>query len=336
MSNTLSITRVIPKDGARYDVTSGGATAIQQQYQIVLSRPLAAGELLTTFSDGTNMVPLIGTEHPMRPGYYAAKYAISQPRGVAKSTLDLTLTYEPLGPTKDVILDPEEEPQTVDSLVVEWGWSDGTSSRELLRGVDTNATPVVNSAGDPFESVPTVETPAPEFVKVVKFKTRQVYWPYMCHINAAAMTIGAVDCPANSLLCTVCEKLNIGDEIWPYQYTIRMRYRSNLIKKTYASAEEEIGWNVAVVDAGMRELDSSGKPKLITIQSEETGRESTVTSPELLDGTGHKVDRSGSTGGSGQPVLLVFQAYKTATFPDWFTSEPGNNVPPPPNNGGNE
>lgn len=85
----------------------------------------------------------------------------------------------------------------------------------------------------------------------------------------------------------------------------------------------------------MRELDAtSGEPKLIQIMSDETGQLATVTSPELLDGSGHKVDRSGQTGGSGQPVLLVFQAYKSATFPNWFTSEPGNNVPPPNNGGG--
>ena len=158
----------------------------------------------------------------------------------------------------------------------------------------------------------------------------------MCTINAADMTIGSVSCPAKSLLCTVCEKLNIGDSVWPYQYTIRLRYRSNVIKRTYAAAAEEIGWNVAVVDAGMREIDSTtSKLQLIQVLSEETGQLATVTSPELLDGAGHKVDRSGQTGGSGQPTLLVFQAYKTATFPNWFTSEPGNNVPPP-NNGGNE
>lgn len=335
MSNTLTINKVIPKDGARYDVTPNGATSISQIYQIVLSRPLAPGELITTFTDGTNSVPAIGTEHPNRPGYYAAKYAVSQPRGVAKSTLDLTLTYEPIGSTTDVIIEGET-PTNVDSLVVEWGWTDGTTSRELLRGVDNNETPVVNSAGDPFETVPTVETPAPEFVKVVKFKTRQTYWDYMCTINSAAMTIGSVSCPAKSLLCTVCEKLNIGDSVWPYQYTIRLRFRSNVIKRTYAAAAEEIGWNVAVVDAGMREIDSTtGKLQLIQILSEETGQLATVTSPELLDGAGHKVDRSGQTGGSGQPTLLVFQAYKTATFPNWFTSEPGNNVPPPNNGGGN-
>ena len=331
--STPTIAKVIAKDGVRYDVTPGGATAISQQYQIVLSRPLAAGELLTEFSDGTNTIPAIGTVHPMRPGYYAAKYSITQPRGSAKSTLDLTLTYEPLGPTEDIILDPEGKPQTVDSMVVEWGWSDGTTSRELLRGVDTNATPVVNSAGDPFESVPEVETPAPEFTKVVKFKMRQEYWKYMCTINAAAMTIGAVNCPAKSLLCTVCEKLNIGDEIWPYQYTIRMRYRSNIIKRSYGADSEEIGWNVAIVDAGMRELDSSGKPKLITV---ETGNdtEAAITSPELLNGSGKKIARDPTAPSTLEPVLLVFQAYKTETFPDWFTSEPGNNVPPP-DNGGN-
>lgn len=335
MSDTLSITKVIPKDGARYEVTPNGAVAMQQLYQIVLSRPLLPGELITAFSDGTNSVPAIGTVHPNRPDYFAAKYAISQPRGPGKATLDLTLSYEPLGYTTVRI--EGETPTYADSMVVEWGWTDGTTSRELLRGVDTNETPVVNSAGDPFETVPTVETPAPEFVKVVKFKTRQSYWDYMCTINSASMTIGSVTCPAKSLLCTVCEKINIGDEVWPYQYTVRLRYRSNVIRRTYASASEEIGWNVAVVDAGMREKDATtGKLQLIQVMSEETGQLATVTSPELLDGAGHKVDRSGSTGGSGQPTLLVFQAYKTATFPHWFTSEPSvNDTPPDENNGGN-
>ena len=198
----------------------------------------------------------------------------------------------------------------------EWGWSDGTTSRELLRGVDNNAAPVVNSAGDPFESVPTVEAPAPEFVKVVKFKTRQAYWEYMCTINAASMTIGSVTCPPKTLLCTCCEKIIIGDKVWPYQYTIRMRYRSNPIKRDYASAEEEIGWNVAVVDAGMRELDEDGKPQLIQIVSSETGTASTVTSPELLDGTGHKVDRSGTTGGSGKHLRQKNRVQSVQSFHD--------------------
>lgn len=331
--STPTINKVIAKDGIRYDVTPNGAVAMQQQYQIVLSRPLAEGELITTFSDGTNSVPAIGTEHPEREGYYAAKYSVSQPRGAAKSTLDLTLTYEPLGYATVRI--EGETPTYADSLVVEWGWTDGTTSRELLRGVDTNATPVVNSAGDPFESVPTVEAPAPEFVKVVKFKTRQAYWEYMCTINAASMTIGSVTCPAKTLLCTCCEKINIGDEVWPYQYTIRMRYRSNLVKRRYGADEEEIGWDVAVVDAGMRELDqTTGKPKLITI---ETGNnmEAAITSSELLDGSGRKITRDSSAPSTLEPVLLVFQAYKTKTFPHWFTSEPVSDVPPNANNGGN-
>lgn len=327
-----SIIKVIPKDGTSYDVTNAGATNIQQKYQIVLSRPLAPGELITTFIGGTASVPAIGTEHPNRPGYYAAKYSISQPRGAGKNTLDLTLTYSPEGPATDVILETN-----TDSLITDWGWDDGTSSRDLVNSVDQNGTPVVNSAGDPFETAPQVETPAPSFTKVVKFKTRRDYWDYMCKVNQAAMTIGGVSCPARTLLCTVSERLLIGDEVWPYQYTIRLRYRSN--KVMVNGTLTEIGWDVGVVDAGMREIDqNTGELKLIQVLSKETNQLATVTSPELLDGQGHAITRGSSS--SQSATILVFQAYERASFPSWFTSAPGNNVPPPSNsssgnNGGN-
>ena len=89
---------------------------------------------------------------------------------------------------------------------------------------------------------------------------------------------------------------------------------------------------MGVIDAGMREIDSTtGELKLIQVMSKETGQLATVTSPELLDGQGHAVSRASAS--APDPTVLIFQAYKRVTFPSWFYSEPGNNVPPPNTNG---
>ena len=57
-------------------------------------------------------------------------------------------------------------------------------------------------------------------------------------------------------------------------------------------------------------------------QSEETGIPTAVTSPELLDGTGHKAERG--EGGKPTPYIIRVQAYKQDTFPSQFYSEPGD------------
>lgn len=55
----------------------------------------------------------------------------------------------------------------------------------------------------------------------------------------------------------------------------------------------EFGWDIPVVDAGMRALDDSNppKPQVIMQIDEESKLPCAVTSPELLDGSGKKADR---------------------------------------------
>lgn len=335
----LSITKVIPKDGTTYAVTDAGATDIRIGYQIVLSRPLLPTELLpnstiSSLSDGVTTIPAIGTVHPSRPGYYVAKYDIKQPNGAAKATLDVTVHYAPVNYTTT---GGGQEPVVVDSIVESWGWDDGTTSRDLVTAADSNHTPVLNSAGDVFDSAPQIETPSPTFSKVVRFASRKTGWfAYNCKINSAQVTIGGVECPAGTLLCTVAESIDPSNEKWPYRYSIRLRYRSNLseIGTGGSGGWEECGWDAVLVDAGMREVDSTtGKLKLIQVISEETGLPATVTSPELLDGGGQAVTRSSGT--TVTPFNLRFQAYETATFPDWFYSEPPLANPPQSSNNSN-
>ena len=312
-----TILKVIPKDGTSYDVTENGAENLSLHYQVLLSCPMPETQLITAFASGATAIPAINSEHPARAGMYAARYKISQPRDAKKHTLDVTVEYAVRGFALDP-LDPEDPADLTESQVLEWGWDDGTTTRELT--TDVTGAAVVNSAGDPFDSVPEVMSPAPTFTKVMKFKMQQSYAGYMCKVNRTAMTIGGWQCPAGTLLCTVAEKLNISEPEWPYTYTVRLRYRTNKVSSG-SSSVAEIGWQVSVIDKGMRERDATtGELKQIQVVSKETGKPVDVASAALLDGSGHALVTSG--GQTPYPVTLPFQAYETADFPAWFTSKP--------------
>lgn len=322
----MVVNDAIVKAGRTYKVTMHGAQDVKVKYQVLLQSPLLPSEVPTSFPG----VPAIGTAHPSRLGYYALSYDVSQPEGAAKHTLDVTVNY---GPADITVTPPgEQHPAEIIEEVTEWGWDDGTGDEELnfTASDATPATPkaVLNSAGDPFDTVPTRYVPTPTFTKVIRRSEMFMDWPaLMCTVNNAQITIGSMVCPARTLLCTVAERKLIGEWRLPYEYTIRLRYRSKVVPAEETGAPEEIGWDCCVTDAGMREIDdTTGELKLIQRVSEETGQPSTVTAPELLDGHGHAVQRSGST--PVTPHSLIFQAYKRTAFPAWFYSEPPTPQPP--------
>lgn len=315
----MTITKTVVKAGRNYKITQNGPGDASIKYQVVLAAPLGANELPMEFTG----VPKIGSEHPTQKGLFATEIAVTQPDGAAKSTLDVTVTYTRANIT-ETPGDPGADPPTVDTIeaVTEWGWDDGTGDKELVSTEETPPKGVTNSAGDPFDSAPTVTVPTPTFTKVIRSSERKAYAEYLCTVNSAAITIGAMVCPAHTLLCTVAERKLIGEWRLPYEYTVRLRYRSNIVPDRETGAATEVGWDAAVVDAGMREIDSStNEVKLIQTMSKETGQPATVTSPELLDGHGHAVTRNSQTG-DAQATILVFPSYKRKSFPSWFYDEP--------------
>ncbi|MBR0196924.1 MAG: hypothetical protein IJQ34_02210 [Kiritimatiellae bacterium] len=308
---SISIISTIPKAGRAYTVNLNGAQNVVQRYQLILSAPLDIDELPTSFTG----VPAINSVHPNRPGFYVSQYKVVQPDGAAKNTLDIDVYYAPTDYTSG---DPSSPTPTPDSTITEWGWDDGTGEKELV--VDIDGVDVVNSAKDPFDSVPSVFAPTPTFVKVVKFSTRQSYASYLCTVNDSQITIGGMSCAKGTLLCTVSERRLIGESIFPYEYTVRLRYRSNQVNES--GSITELGWQLALVDAGMREL-KNGIPEFIQTNSSETGQPVNITSPALLDGQGHSLISVASASGTiPDPVYLMFKAYAETSFPPWFYSEP--------------
>lgn len=294
------------KAGRKYTVDAGGITTLKKDFIVVQDSAMAANGETLTFPG----VPAIGSKHPAYPGLYVESYDVQEGDGTNKNVLTVTVNYGPR--TTETSGEGES---AVAVAVDEWGWDDGTDERELVSGAD--GTPVRNSAGEPFESVPKYMVPAPVFVKVMKFKGRQSGWQdARCKVNASSITIGGVTCPAGSLLCTVGEKRLIGNADWKYQYTVRLRYKSNPVKIKGAKTETDIGWDVSVADVGMREVGKDGKTELIRDIDPETKKPCTVTTAALLDGKGKKLARG------EEPYNFRFQTYKRADFPIWFYSEP--------------
>ena len=298
-------TQVKQKAGRKYSVDSGGITTLKKDFIVIQDSAMAENGEAVSFTG----VPAIGTAHPSYAGLYVQSYDVQEGDGSNKNVLTVTVNY---GPQSTETSGSGQDAVTV--AVDEWGWDDGTDEKELTSGVD--GTPVLNSAGDPFESVPKVMAPAPVFTKVMKFRSRQSGWASShCKVNSAQITVGNIACPIGSLLCTVSEKRLIGNADWKYQYTVHLRLKSNPVKIGGSNATTDIGWDVAVLDAGMREV-VSGEKKLIRVVDKETGKMCTVTSAALLDGEGGKLADNGT------PYYFRFQAYARASFPTWFYSEP--------------
>lgn len=156
----------------------------------------------------------------------------------------------------------------------------------------------------------------------MKFKQRQSgAMAFNCKVNSGAITIGGMSCAIGTLLCSVAEKRLIGDPVWKYQYTVQLKFKSNPVKIGGDGTATDIGWDVAITDAGMRAKTSVGdgeEIRLIRRIDKETGKMCTVTSPALLNGNGYVRSETAND----EIYNFRFQAHERASFPSWFYSEP--------------
>ena len=299
------------KDGRKWSVKSSGIASLRRKYQIVLDDIAGADGEAASFPG----VPVIGSAHPSYSYLFVDSYDVEEGEGHEKKTLTVYVNY-----AERTTETSGSGSSAATSQVEEWGWDSGVDEREFVDSIDNF--PILNSAGDRFDRVPTVSVYAPTFTKIVRWKSRQTdAMRCNCNINESAITIGGVEYRARSLMCAVAEQRIIGDPDWKYRYTVQLKFRTNLVRIAGSNTPTDIGWDVAIADAGMREKDdTTGNLKLIKAVDPETGKRCTVTSPELLNGSGKAVVRS--SGSTPKPYFLRFRAYAATEFPSWFYSEP--------------
>lgn len=283
----------IQKDGRRWTVDGDGIKTLKREYVIVLdSNNLSADGESQEFPG----VPAIGSAHPAHSELTVRSYDVDEGESAEKKLLKITVNYSAES-TEDE--SGGESGQEWNGAVEQWGWDAGEESKEVAYNLlEGHEGPLLNSAGDPFDSLPQASFPVPVFTKVLKTTSRIGNALNMnCKLNRNTVTIGSISCAPKTLLATVSEARIFGDPNYRYKYTIQLKYKSNFSLYGAGDTPIEFGWDIPVVDSGMRELDDNNKLKLIMQTDSETGKPCAVTSPELLDGTGHKVVRS--AGGEG-------------------------------------
>jgi hypothetical protein len=321
----MAILKTVLTAGRSYKVDDGGIDDLRETYKVILDEPMPYAQEMESFPG----VPAIGSKHPKYDGCVVGDYDVTEGSDGDKIVLTVVVSYKRI--SSEVVTIPGEdegqtEPTELSAEVVQWGWDSGTGEREMVQ--DSTGTPVLNSAGDPFDSLPHFSVPEPTFTKVMKFTDRPgSVLEYKCKVNKSPVTIGADTYPPGTLLCDISEVRDLNDKHWNYQYTVTLKYRSQFVDfdpvNTDDGSGEEIGWDVALCDAGMRECKDGVTKTLIRIRDEETGEMCTVTSAALLNGRGIAI---GEDSESTVAHYLRFKPYRAVDFPDWFTSEPPLNV----------
>lgn len=179
-------------------------------------------------------------------------------------------------------------------------------SVDLIADAETGE-PVVNAAGDPFDSVPqrTIFSPA------VEWRRKQAASPAaLCElsgtVNAREFTALGVTFPPRTGRLFVSADWTPGDEHWPWEVTYRIEGRN-----LYVEIDEvpvNIGWDEAFLECGYKYLETvGGKSVRFMDEDEETGqlRPSAMPQPLTIFGTD----------GRGYPPAI--RRVATAKGSDW-------------------
>lgn len=294
---------------------NGSITSLTRRYQII--RPDApagtAAEEIT--SEGVSGLPKRQSAHSEKhPNLKCDGYSWEEGSDNGKRVLYCDVHYSVFQSEAGEANKPPRG-QAVEAF----GWRSGSVSRDLVRDAGTGAM-VVNTAGQPFDSVPQIDIPSPTFTKVLKTVERQKWASYQGKINQAQVVIGSVTCGAHCLRCVQIdeERLWNDDFGFKYKYTIGLQLMTNKAVIKGADSATEIGWDLAVVSSGTMEKktkDAEATP--IKVVSSETGKEVFVSSPVLLDANGKAMLESGA-----KPYAIRVQVYEETTFPANFYSEP--------------
>ena len=269
---------------------------------------------------GISGLPTPGSQHsPRFPDLVASSYKWREGTGNDKRMLFCDVGY-----TCRETAESEANKAPRGSPVEQWGWKSGTVSRDLVRDAGTGRM-VLNSVGQPFDSIPQIDIPAPVLTKVMKTMSQKSAWAsHFGKINAAAVTVGSVNCGAHCLRCVQFDEEKLWNDDFGYQwrYTIGLQLMANPVKVNGGQAATDIGWDVAIVDCGTMEINpgdgSNAYIVPIKVTSHETGKEVFVAQPVLLDGQGHAMLEQGA-----EPFAFRIQAYPATTFPSAFYDQNG-------------
>lgn len=259
---------------------TSGKREVKDVYGIILedgSRPAA----------GSGGIPAYGAAHPSLDGFTVSSVDFDTP-DPGSHVWRSTVTYSAGGANSGDSSDTSKYTRLHIGTV--------TESRELLTDADDDTIPVVNSAGDPFESVPQVERHLTE----IQLTRNQSASPASDieslngTVNDSAITVCGITIPERCGRISIeADRLFGGSARWSVSFRIVVKPDT---------------WDLTVLENGYRYKDASGNLVKFTDTTED-GRVVECSSPQLLGPPG-----DGGDGRGRGPYYATFHTYPKASW----------------------
>ena len=298
----------------------GGSSSLTARYIAVRDEdPVCEMSLEDLVVSITGLPPIGAAVSEDFPNLIVRTYAIEEGEANEKRVLTIDVNCSLRDPQNWDVSQFPPRGQAIQEL----SFTSGSVSRDLVQDAITGKL-VLNSAGQPFDSVPQIDVPSPTFRKVIKVKSAQTWAQYQGKVNAAAITVGGFSCAPHVVRCVQADRVKLWNDEFGFveQWTIGLQLMSNWARIDNSETATQIGWDLAIVDQGTMALHAvfgEGEQyrlgPVMTI-SAETGKEVAVSQPVLLDGLGFARLEQGA-----KPYTFRVAPYPETTFPVEFYSE---------------
>lgn len=282
------------------------AGGVVQQYTATYNVVVADAGAIVTLSDVSGLPAQRATSETF-PSLWVDGYTIRQKATGSKVWIvDVAYVKKPRLSGED----PGEEGTELES--VNWGYVETQEDAVFDAGTKM---PILNSAGDPFDSTPQRSVCSPQ-VTVVRNETASPA-PMVWHtgkINSSEVTICGLTFPPHGAMIRITAEDTFEAGL-RYRVTYEVVGRSKIAFVETVSAgagaqgrfeEMDVGWDMPMLQCGYQYINEDGeKVKFTTI--DESGELKEVSQPQLLT----------SDGGDGRrttPVLRVVQLYEEIDF----------------------
>jgi hypothetical protein len=166
-------------------------------------------------------------------------------------------------------------------------WDVSESAVDLTADVATGA-PLVNSAGDPFDSVPQRIVSSPK-VSFTRKETRNPAAIIALNgtINEEAITVLGVAFPPHCAKLKVVVADSMDDTSGALRYSGNYEILGRNLNVMIDGALTDIGWDEAMIECGYAFLAPGSPPvKMKILEPDESGEKREVSSPKLLNADG--------------------------------------------------
>lgn len=299
----------------RGEVSTTGATDVYTVYW-----PDTSGTF--TLSDVTSGLPATGDAHPANADLVVSEFRVGdhEPGVVWRR---ISVVYSRGENEEESGSGGSESIGTLTAL----DYPIYTQSGDLVADQVSGA-PVLNSAGDVFDSVPTVET----LYTGVHWTRRLSSWAKVSPqlalsgtVNAATVTIYGIEFRKRTARLRITARNTFDGSSRPWELDVTVEPRHTFVDSSCAFRPDpnmaaydavaglgyDLGWDVAILDCGYQWLDTSASPpeKVRFTVRGESGAESAPQLPQLLTAEG----RSNQEGTYPKSFLVV----RTCQGSDW-------------------